>query len=242
MPVVCRRVARALVATVILLASMPSIAMAQLSKDGHWGVAASFNPTWTSHDKFREFLYGLDGDWDLEGSEFSIGLVRGSMGGGEWGVSFVRKPFKNGPPLVEVDSETSCFQNFCSGFTSTDTQTMQDVYMRGVEFHSFIPFVTMANRVQIGVNVGGGIAFPEGTFVETRDFVSTVTGFPPQTDSFTEVRPADEVMYKYVPLAKAEVQGAVIVAPGLKVKVSGGLNMPSAFTFRIGVVYLIGAN
>jgi hypothetical protein len=43
------------------------------------------------------------------------------------------------------------------------------------------------------------------------------------------------------PLAKLEAEGAVILAPGLKVKIAGGLNFPSLGA-RVGVVYLIGAN
>jgi hypothetical protein len=55
-------------------------------------------------------------------------------------------------------------------------------------------------------------------------------------------RPATDVMYSIVPLIKAEAQGAVILAPGFKIKVAGGLNFPSVATVRIGLVYLFGAN
>ncbi len=223
----------------LLFGSIPAVAVAQLSEDSHWGVSASVTPTWKSHERLLELLFGLDGEGEIEGSEFTVGLVRGSMRGGEWGVSFVRKPFKNGGTLVE-GGEPDCFENFCSSHTST--KVMQDVALRGIEFHSFIPFVTIADRVQIGVNVGGGIGFPEGTIIETEQSTFSDPLFGSDTNTDTFVSPANEVMYKYVPLAKAEVQGAIIVAPGLKIKISGGLNLPSSTSFRIGVVYLIGAN
>jgi hypothetical protein len=70
---------------------------------------------------------------------------------------------------------------------------------------------------------------------------------PPPPRTTTEVfgdifsSPADETLYPVVPLLKLEAQGAILVAPGLKLKVSGGLNSPSQAAFRIGVTYLIGA-
>ena len=46
---------------------------------------------------------------------------------------------------------------------------------------------------------------------------------------------------KWLPLVKAEVAAGAILAPGLKVRFSGGVNMPSYITFRISGVYLFGA-
>lgn len=53
--------------------------------------------------------------------------------------------------------------------------------------------------------------------------------------------PATDVLFPVVPLIKVEAAGAVILAPGLKVRVSGGMNYPSKAAFSIGAVYLIGA-
>jgi hypothetical protein len=99
--------------------------------------------------------------------------------------------------------------------------------------------------VQVGFNVAGGFGVPRGTIHETVDttytFIPPVG--PPQTtvdhDEFTS--PADEVLLKIQPMGKVEAQGSFIVARGLKVKVSFGMNMPAATSFRIGAVYLIGA-
>lgn len=58
-------------------------------------------------------------DWsgEIEGSELTIGIVRGSTRGGEWGVSFVQKPFEDGSTSVRVDE--SCENGFCSSIDQT---------------------------------------------------------------------------------------------------------------------------
>jgi len=122
---------------------------------------------------------------------------------------------------------------------------MQKVFLQGVEVYAFIPFVTIKNRVQIGINVGGGVASVKGTIHQTRD--TTNTFFPPtgppqvSTQHEEETLPANEVFLSLEPLGKVEAMAAFIIVPGLKAKISAGFNMPSAIAFRIGAVYLIGA-
>jgi hypothetical protein len=121
----------------------------------------------------------------------------------------------------------------------------QNVYLQGVEFHSFIPFATIKDRVQIGLNLAGGIARTRGEIEETFENVSRFTLPNGQvitnTDTSSGVFPADEIIYKYQPLGKVEAQAAFILAPSFKLKVGGGFNMPSAAAFRVGAVFLIGA-
>src|SRR5262249_2443048 len=96
----------------------------------------------------------------------------------------------------------------------------------------------------IGVNIGGGIGSMKGNILKTQNFF-TATGFnqngpiltPGQTQTLNLAK--DEFV-PYFPLLKVEVEGAVRVAPGLKVTVAGGLNFPAA-RIRFGAVYLIGA-
>ena len=40
--------------------------------------------------------------------------------------------------------------------------TRRDVLLNGLEVHKFIPFVTFSQRVQVGLNVGGGFGFMSG--------------------------------------------------------------------------------
>jgi hypothetical protein len=215
--------------------ALPGMAAAQ--DRSYWGVGVSFVPAWTATPRVQEFL--ISGDGTLQGSEFSVGMVRGSTRGGDWGVSFVRKPFKDGMTFVE--SSYDCFTP-TDCFGSSRTQVFHDSYVNGVEAHGSFSFVTIKNLVQIGMNVGGGVGRVRGTVEETYEFTSThpVTGepMPPMRD--VTVRPADEVLYKLMPLFKLEAQGAVILTPALKVKVAGGLNLPGT-SFRVSAVYLIGA-
>lgn len=177
----------------------------------------------------------------LEGSEFTVGAGRGSTRGGDWTVSYVRKPIDD-TTLVEV--EQNCFGGGCT--TTTQTRSLRDVWLKGVEFNWSRPFVTIKDRVQIGIDAGGGIASAKGNIQETVAFEDVFTN--PVTKQvirnvFSDIHtiPASDVLYAWVPLIKFEVQGAVIVHPSFKIKASGGLNMPSTSSVRIALVYLIGA-
>ena len=223
---------------VIALGAVP--AHAQTTRTSHWGASVSFTPQWKAHGELQELLWA-EGDGTIEGSEFTVGIVRGSTTGGEWGVSFVRKPVKDGVTITRITEDSD------SQFSVRQTHRLvfQDVYLQGVEFHGFIPFATIRNRVQIGLNLAGGIARTRGTIEETFETISqfrlpngdVITNANTSSNAF----PADEIVYKYQPLGKVEGQVAFILAPFLKVKVGGGFNMPSAACFRMGAVFLIGA-
>jgi hypothetical protein len=215
---------------VILAGVMPAPAQAQLSTNSHWGVQFSVTPAWKSLDQLKELFIEEEGT--LEGKEFTIGIARGSMSGGDWSVSYVHKPLKDARFV-----ETEQFCDFGPCFTSTSTIEFQDVLLKGVEFVWSKPFVTFSNRVQVGINVGGGAGWVHGNILETHEFIAPPS--PPQQDSFTS--PAKDTLWPIYPLGKVEAMGNFIVAPGLKIKVSGGFNFPAA-SFRIGAVYLIGSN
>ena len=245
------RACRTLIVAFILTCALPAPAAAQGDDGKHFGVSVSFSPYWKSRNDLL-FTMGLEDVGTLEGTEFTVGMVRGRTFGGEWGVSFVRKPFKDTTAVFqETNSDsgqcgTGCSFSFTN--TTTTTTTFHDVYAQGIEVHWAPSFVTISNRVQIGMNIAGGIAVPKGTIDETRESVSTNTNtFNGQTmtntNTFTDSDslPANEVMYGKVPLFKIEAQAAVILAPGLKVKISGGLNNPG-LGVRIGAVYLFGAS
>lgn len=232
-------VCRLVVCGILAMGLEVAPALAQGNHPSHWGASVSFTPHWEAYDTFQELLYD-DGQGTIEGSEFTVGVVRGSARGGEWGVSYVRKPITDGTTLT--DGSESSTNGFTSSFTSS--LVFRDVYLQGVEFHRFMPFGTIKNRVQIGLNIAGGIAFVEGTIEETSESFSQ---FPrpngtvqTETRRDTYVVDADEIIYKYQPLFKLEGQVAVIVAPALKLKVGAGVNLPSVFAFRVGAVVLFG--
>lgn len=221
----------------------PAPAAAQGDDDPHFGVGVSFAPFWKSRGDLL-VTTGLEDVGTVEGTEFAIGLVRGRMRGGEWGISFVRKPFKDSTSVFQEQDTQDCGPSCISSATFTQTTRFDAVYLRGVEVHWAPAFVTIRDRVQIGLNIAGGIAIPEGTFHQTIDFTSSAT-FPGGTftdsSSDSSSTPAKEVFFGKVPIFKIEVQGAVILAPGLKLKISGGLNNPG-MGMRIGATYLFGAN
>lgn len=225
----------------LALFSLASVATAQTPNPSRWGLSASFTPRWVSHEPFTSLMIG-EGEGEIPGSEFTVGFVRGSRNGGDWGVSYVNKPFEDGATLTESDAD--CSNNSC--YSSQSTRTMRGVRVKGVELHGFFPIVTFKNRFQIGVNAAGGIGTTEGSIEETYDSSSSFT--PPNGQTITEsyresvTTPASEVMWKYFPFGKLEVQGSIRVTGGLKIKISGGMNIPDTVSFRVGVVYLFGSS
>ena len=208
----------------------------------HWGVSFSGTPDWTLASQLQK-LFEKEGTVDIGGKELTVGIVRGSRLGGDWGVSFVSKPFKDGSGLFRTDQQ--CFQQQC--FTTEESAIMQNVKLTGVEVHWFMRLVNIKQRVQLGLNLAGGIANVSGTIVETRDGVN-VTGFNPRTGTVIAtpvhtVKPHDapSELIKQLPLGKVEFEASANIAPALKVKVASGLNFP-AFSTRVGLVYLFGAH
>ena len=228
---------------IVLVAALPHLCGAQTvapgstqsAKISHWGPTVSVTPSWTANDQWRSLLLS-EGNLPMEGSEFTVGIVRGSSGGGDWGVSYVRKRFKDG--LVNNESDSSCSGNFCS--SSAQSETLHSVELTGVEVHWFWAIANIKNRVQLGLNIAGGVASVKGEVEEFRQFSFSGPQLPQQGQTDHEFVPANEVFYKTQPLAKLEAVAAVVLVPGLKFKVGGGYNAPGP-AFRVAMVYLIGA-
>jgi hypothetical protein len=250
-----KRAIRAVVVCAIVGLTVPSYALAQAQtkpskppKNPHWAASFSVTPSW----KIAPFLATGLGDEgspvDFRGSEWTIGFGRGSRRGGDWGVSYVRKPFKDG--VIQTEHDTNCFTPFnqpqlCA--TSTNVHTFNKVLLSGVEVHWFIPVATIKNRVQIGINFGGGAANFKGTVhsVEDGQDIQFVPGPGGGTNVLVpfhteEDKPVAEELIKTFPLIKVEVQGAIILSSAFKIKVGGGLNFPASNSFRVAAVYLIG--
>jgi hypothetical protein len=224
--------------TCVLFLSLAGVASAQ-QEPSSWGVAGSIVPSWrVPADNRRMF----DADQlNVNGSEFRIGFVRGRTLGGDWGVSLVRRRIDDGSTL-ERNVDSSSF-----GFTTGEFVTTRDVTITGVEVSKFSPFVTIKRRAQIGLYYGGGIGSSKGT-LQTRfvdpDFTFVGNRQVVRPVETNEAVDAKELVFPgngLVPLGRLEAAGAAIVAPGLKVRVSGGLAFPGMQTFSITGVYLFGA-
>jgi hypothetical protein len=233
------------VGLVVVMLGTATPARAQ-SSESRWGVNVSFTPSWKANDGLGSSLQWAPEGLIHEGTELTLGVAKGRTLGGDWGVSYVRKPIKD-QTIVETNTASFCPNpTTCQTLTDEFRQDLKDVVVDGVEAHFFIPFATISNRLQLGVNVGGGVGFSSGTVTQTFTTTTTTTtsGQPPVVK--TEVSSSDEdaagdVIGSTVALVKAEFQAAVILAPGLKLKVAAGLNAPSTFAARFGFTYLFGA-
>src|SRR5262245_47834291 len=122
------------VAILASLIALPMMLFAQSTNDSHWGIAASVTPKWQSQTSLTRIIDG--GDGTFQGSDLTVGFVRGSTHGGDWGVSFVQKPFKDG--VVSRVNENDCQTipgptaiNYCM-FLS-EQKVMRGVALRGLE-------------------------------------------------------------------------------------------------------------
>ena len=232
---------------VAALSAAPALTSAQepdRGRERHWGVSGSLVPHW-------EFPRPLADVWDLEtdmtGAEFRVGVVRGSDLGGDWGVSFVKKTVKDA-------SVVQLRQQACVQLPGGNAECARGAYhltrdagFRGVEAHLFLPFATIKRRVQIGATFAGGIAEIQGTsdrFIEhlivNGSTVSRGTenlGSAPFKGTLQDLPQEWDV----VPIGRAELGVGVLVAPGLKIRASGGVNFPGYHRAGVYAQYLFGA-
>ena len=190
-------------------------------RDSHWGVSFGFTPRWTASESSMPvgLLWDDVDELDLSGSALRVGIIRGSEAGGDWGISFVRRRLRDDSVI---------------DFTSAgDARYVTDgVALSGVEVHKFSPFVTVAGTVQVGLEYGGGVSLLTGDAAATN---RPDIGIRDVTDALR----AHGI--PVVPLARAELAAAVTAAPGLKVRIKGGLNFPGLQTFSVTFNYLFGS-
>lgn len=210
---------------VVLVLLAVCVAATPARADDQWGISAGLTPAWHTAAPSRR-LFGAD-QIDMTGSEVRFGVVRGDLFEGEWGFSFVDKRIDETSTL-RVDS-SSCATPACGTFYRAQPQTR----LTGIEFHQFHPFKTWYERVQLGLVGAVGVGWMRGNadkrmFTEQGEVNALVTAdelFPPSAT--------------LVPLMKLEIAGTGIVAPGLKLRVSGGFSMPGYHTFGITASYLV---
>jgi hypothetical protein len=240
----------------------------------HWGVVGGFVPLWkttSSVENLGTLVFADDAVELLKGSEFRIGIARGRILSGDWGVSFIRKNFNDQDPTTAEEGR-GCQGGSTQGgplilncTTSNVVLTPDDLKISGVEVHKFIAFVTIKERVQIGVNVAGGIGVGQGGFTtetfETKFTCRFAVGVFPDfstddpcaggtrgpetviptgrgTEPFTRILNYERNL---IPLGKLEIAGTVVLTPQLKVRIGGGLNYPGMAAFGLTGVYFFGA-
>ena len=200
---------------------VPKPAAAQID-DTSWGITGGFSPQWA-----------VPGDWlaglfdaktiDVKGPEFRLGIVRGTTLGGEWGGSLVHKRLSK-QSTVAVEGRNDLL-----------TVVASDAEMLGVEAHRFFPFARV-KKVQVGVNLGGGIAQLRG-FVTGAYVGTTSTNF---TLPFPDALGVTGREIDWIPVGRAELAAATLVGERLKVRVSGGFNMPGFQVVSLSFSYLLG--
>jgi hypothetical protein len=216
------RVEGIVLACALFVLALPSPAAAQLD-DTSWGITVGFSPQWSIPGDLLANLFDAT-RLDVKGPEFRLGVIRGTTLGGEWGVSVIHKRLSKESTL-EIE-----------GSNSVLTVVTNDAEMLGVEVHRFFPFARPGNKVQIGVNLGGGVAQLRG-FVTGAYVAGTSTNFTlPFPDAFDVAgRQID-----YLPLGRAELAVAVLAGERAKVRVSGGFNMPGFQVVSVSFSYLLG--
>jgi hypothetical protein len=203
------------------LLMMPAPAQAQID-DTSWGITGGVSPRWSMPGTLLADLFDATA-LDVRGPEFRVGVIRGTTFGGEWGVSLIHKRLSK-ESTIEVE-----------GSRDVLTVVADDAELIGVEVHRFFPFAR-AGRVQIGANLGGGIAQLRG-FVSGVQLGTTSTSFTlPFPDAFVVTgREID-----WLPVGRAEIGAATLIGERLKIRVSGGFNMPGFQVVSLSFSYLLG--
>ena len=206
----------------VCVLALPGGAQAQID-DTSWGITAGVSPRWSMPGTLLAELFDAT-TLDVKGPEFRVGVIRGTTLGGEWGVSLIHKRLSKESTLAIEGSDDVLLV------------VADDAELLGLEVHRFFPFARAGEHVQIGANLGGGIAQLRG-FVTGSYRGITSTDF---TLRFPEAFVAAGREIDWLPLARAELAAAALVGERLKVRVSGGFNMPGFQVVSLSFSYLLG--
>jgi len=234
----------ALLMTVVCAVATPAVAQPHVT---HWGMTGTFTPRWTSPDTFDD-LYEFTPS-DVKGWDFRVGIVRGKMAGGEWGVSLIHKRISNDSTMGDFTERCELQECYPEG----DTYTFSDASWTGAMVHVFLPFATIHRTVQFGVSLGAGAAGVSGdATVESRRLSYTAlserfvrfhrdaNGQVIAEETTSTIPAKDLVKNNPMPLVDAQLSVSANVAPGVKLRASGGLSLPGFQPVSISLVYLFG--
>jgi hypothetical protein len=210
----------------LLLFCWPRVSAAQLDNPT-WGLTVSVVPLWSTPSSVMAEVFDADAV-DLHGPELRLGVVRGTTLGGEWGISLVHKRFKKDSD-VELSSEHG-----------QAIFVTEDAEMIGGEVHRFFVFGSIAQRVQLGVNLALGAARIRG--IAKGRYSTAPPGSAEQQATVLTPEIFEFVGRELVwmPIGKAEFGVATRVGDRLKVRVSSGLNFPGYQIVGVTVSYLMG--
>lgn len=202
-----------------------------------WGFSGSVVPKWEMASQLS-ILFDAD-RVDITGGEFRAGVVRGRPTGGDWGVSFVHKTFKDDGQIVFAEAEQNCFGSTC--FMESASGALRNVTIDGIEVHKFIPFVTIKRRAQVGLTVAGGVGSWKGAVVVDENVLDFQGSTPTPRHSVQEypITEAYVLERSMVPLFRLELGAALIAHDSFKVRVSGGVNFPGTQRVSISAIYLL---
>lgn len=213
-------------------------------KGSSWGVSVDATPRWEAMRLLERFV---EDDVDLSGRDLRVGVVRGKAVEGDWGVSFVWASIDKGSSIKSNSTYSYCMNENCSEVGVGNRFYFVDASFVGLEVHKYIPFVTINDRVQVGVNLGGGALWPRGT-AEKHEVRPQVTirkdgGF--DLRAITEVSRVsardvfkDRVGTAILPTARVEGVLGIVVTDNLKLKLASGVNFPSQHRVTVGAVWL----
>ena len=215
------------------------------SNGSHWGVAVSFTPVMSSPSAFEDLIGATI---DFQGPEFTIGIARGRMDGGDWAVSFLRKKLDD--DSVYDESELECQDNG-QCFTDGDRMLTRGVTFTALEARKSVVFKTFSRRVQVGIDFAGGFGQYSGD-VEIHSFSPDFNFVPGPGGGSTVITQGEEVTTEpangnllfgteYTPIGRLHVAVGFNVMPGVKVRASGGIGFPMNHVFTLTGVYLFGA-